>query len=187
MNKVKEAATNLVINTVNAVKAGVKSELKKLDVSVFGSVEAKVTIGARISGGAKGTLKGDINAGSVTLLSGNAEADSKAGTSGNFNYIMIMKDGKYERSFGAGGDILGGLSGGVSETINNKGKVVQRSSEGGGDVGFLQTKGQVNQSNGGVTPVGSVSAGFSQTVGLIFNYSGSVNVGIKVTRKNDDD
>jgi RHS repeat-associated protein len=185
VNKTKNSINNAIVNTAKDIKDGIKSEFNKLQLSVYGSADGKVTVGARISGGVKGALKGDINAGSVTLLSGNAETDSKAGTSGNFNYIM--KDGKYERSFGSGGDILGGLSGGVSETINDKGKIVERTVEGGGELGFLQTKGQLNQSNGKVTPVGTISAGFSPTLGLIFNYSSSVNVGIKITRKSDDD
>ncbi|MCC8427305.1 DUF6443 domain-containing protein [Mucilaginibacter sp. UR6-11] len=184
VNKVKEIATNAVVNTVRAVKDDIKSEIRKLDVSVYGSVEGKVTIGARASGGEKGLINGDINAGSITLLSGKAEVDSKAGTSGSFDYIK--KDGKYERSFGGGGDFVGGLNGSTSQTIDKNHKVVSTSNDGGVDVGPIQARGQLNQTNGNLTPVGTLSAGFSPTIGLIFNYSGSVNVGVKVTRKNGD-
>jgi len=181
VKKAKEAAAK----TIKAVKQGIKSEIQKMQVSVFGSVEAKVTIGARASGGAKGLIKGDVNAGSITLLSGNADLDSKAGGSASGNYFK--KDGKYERSFGASGDILGGLGGGYSQTVDSNGKVVETSADGGAEIGPLQTKGQVSRSKGEVTPGASMSLGFSPTLGFIVNVNGSINVGIKISRKNDDD
>ncbi|WP_442946151.1 hypothetical protein [Olivibacter sp. CPCC 100613] len=185
VNTAKQAIYNAVANTVESVKEGAKSEAKRWDMSVSSNVEGKITMGPRISAGAKGLFDGDANAGSITLISAKAEADSKSGVKSDFNYLM--KDDKYEISFGGGGDIAGGVYGNYSEVRDRKGNAIEKTIDGGVNIAPIQTKAEIKKSDGTFKPEANIFMGPSFTAGFIFNFSGSANLGVKIIRRNDED
>lgn len=154
-------------------------------LSYYGSVEGEFTIGARASDEVKGVGGYDINLGSVTLLSGKIEKnlnnDLKSNDlySADFNYLL--KDNKYTQSFGASASAAGfGAGFSRKEVVDQKTfKTIETENSGGVTFMGINVKG-VSDKKGDYI---NINYSKSATIGLIFNYNASAEVGIKIKVK----
>lgn len=198
VNRVEDAAVNVMHSAVNNVREKASSTLKNMTVTPYASAEATITSGRRVAGDVKKVGGVDINVKSTEVVSAKVELN-KGGLEGEAN--RVGKEGKMTTSSGGGVDALYGVSH-VNKTttqIQSDGseKVVGTSSEttvGGQIYGPITGNGSYSketetEKDGETTTTQTAKAyvGVGAAVGTNYVLDWSLQFGIKIQVKRTGD
>ena len=185
----KQAVYNAIISTAIATKEYVKEKVSELEPSFYGKAEVKAS--AQVGGavdvkgvGVEGNYKG-VELGSLSL---GGEINMKTLEPTNTSDASYYgKEGNIKETKGGSVDFIAGASR-ETETVVNSGSVVNKTTTtnvsaaiplGGG-----LHSGIVNENGKNTVKAGYLNSG---SVGLFLNFSASVEFGIQIKRKTDDE
>ena len=189
--KVKEAATVVVEGLVQAAKTQVKEVAKKVSVTPYASVDAKITIGLRHAADIKKVGGVDVNIQSIDAVKVGGELNKK-GLSGEFNYAT--KDGKTTTTSGVSvdGDAGASYSYELVQKVTPDGKTEDVSSSNEVTAGAAPIEGVpvslttsvAHQNGSGGEPTTTTLKeylGFGYTVGTGIVFDFNFQIGLKAT------
>ncbi|HRJ28244.1 MAG TPA: RHS repeat-associated core domain-containing protein [Cyclobacteriaceae bacterium] len=200
IKKIAQAATNYVVSktkeaiiaTTKAVVNEVKEFANSLEVSIYGSADAKVTSGLRVAGEIKGIgFDANIKSGELVSAQGELSVNTVTGDfkpDGGVDYIG--EDGNIK---GSSGGSLGYVVEGShsTESLVNI-RTGERQSEGSetsinvgkGVTGQVKYSSESNQESS--TKQVSVGAATGGKIGVGVVIEGNVEVGVRIRRKTDN-
>ena len=197
VNRVKQAAQNVVHNVITSIKDAVQEKLKNTTVTPYFSADATITSGRRVAGEVKKDVGVDVNIKSKEVINGTFEVNKK-GVSAGGNYVG--KDGKSVSSSGGGVDLDGGVTY-VNKTTTQEQKdgtteVVGTSREGTAGVplfpgfpisanvaGSQETEAEKGTTTTTTTGKAYLGTGAAVGSGIVFEFN--IQLGIKFTYKKE--